>query len=59
MKAPRAAQSNVVPLRQDPTAGIPQPYVALAAAHMLKLGKQVFENQPENMQAVAPNAPSQ
>jgi hypothetical protein len=44
MKAPRA-HGNVTQLRQDPTAGIPAPYLAMAAAHMMKLGKQVFENQ--------------
>lgn len=60
MKAPRASGSNVVPMR-DPLEGIPPQYLAMAAAHMMKLGKQVFENQPQDLQAVPPviNAPSQ
>jgi len=44
MKAPKA-HGNVTQLRQDPLAGIPQPYLAMAAAHMMKLGKPVFDNQ--------------
>lgn len=47
MKAPRG---NVHPIRPNqmaaPQSQIPPEYLALAAAHMMKMGKQVFENQP-------------
>jgi hypothetical protein len=50
MKAPR---SNVHQIRpnpmQAPTASIPPEYLQMAAAHMMKLGKQVFENQPPSV----------
>lgn len=55
MKAPAAAKPKKDP---DLTDLIPAPYLQMAAARMVSLGKKVFENQPPESVS-PPVAPSQ